>query len=216
MSTGTAHRDLFLQLDSAVPRPGLCKMAAATATTQGTACVSEESIAGQDLTSSSAISRETVTVRTPQQVAPPPASTESLIGKSMGGPVLTPMHDLLVSPNPWEQEAHKIPLTSIDFPSMMTAFFKMLARGLSQTAAQITASIHADLQQVGLRIEVIVKKADQAVSRINQNSARIQDLQDQLESAFSKIDDLENRSRRYTFRIRGLPESVKAVHPAVY
>lgn len=78
----------------------------------------------------------------------------------MGGPVLTPMHDLLISMDPWEHEAHNIPLTPTDFLSMMTAFSKMLARGLSQTAAQITVAIHADLRQIGTRTEVIEKKAD--------------------------------------------------------
>lgn len=91
----------------------------------------------------------------------------------------------------------------------------MLSKGLSHTATQITASIHADLQQIGARIEVIEQKSDQAILRINQNTSRIQDLQDQLESATSKIDDLENRSRRYNFRLRGLPESVKDTHMAV-
>lgn len=33
-------------------------------------------------------------------------------------------------------------------------------------------------------------------------------LQDQLDIALSRIDDLENRSRRENFRIRGLPESI--------
>lgn len=50
---------------------------------------------------------------------------------------------------------------------------------------------------------------------MNQNTDRIQDLQDQLEKPMSKIDDLENRSRRYNFRIRGLPEKVTDVHAAV-
>lgn len=31
---------------------------------------------------------------------------------------------------------------------------------------------------------------------------------------FAKIDDLENRSKRYNFRIRGLPESIKDVQAA--
>lgn len=114
-----------------------------------------------------------------------------------------------LSPDPWDQETWDPSLTPTDFPSMMAAFSKMLTRGLSHNAAQITASIHADLQQIGSRIEVIEQKSDQAALRINQNTARIQELQDQLEVATSKIDDLENRSRRYNFRIRGLPESVR-------
>lgn len=124
------------------------------------------------------------------------------------------MSDLLASPDPCELGEPSYSLTPIDFPAMMAAFSKMLSRGLAQTAAQITASIYADLQQIGIRIEVIGKKADQSVARINQNSAKIQDLQDQLETAMSKIDDLENRSRCDNFRIQGLPASVKQVQPA--
>lgn len=48
-----------------------------------------------------------------------------------------------------------------------------------------------------------------AVTGVNQNTAQIQDLQDQLENALSKIDNFENRSRRYNFRIRGVYESFK-------
>lgn len=44
----------------------------------------------------------------------------------------------------------------------------------------------------------------------------MQDVQDQLETALSKIDDLENRSRRYNFRLLGLPEKVKEVQPAIW
>lgn len=47
------------------------------------------------------------------------------------------------------------------------------------------------------RIYAIETKADQTVNRVNQNTAWIQDLHNQLENDFSKIDDLENRSRRY-------------------
>ncbi|XP_073479900.1 olfactory receptor 1496-like [Aquarana catesbeiana] len=90
-----------------------------------------------------------------------------------------------------------------------------LDRGLSQTATQINSAIQTDMQNLGARIEAIELKTDHTVARVNQNTARIQDLQDQLDTALSKIDDLENRSRRYNFRIRCLPESVKDVDSAV-
>lgn len=70
----------------------------------------------------------------------------------------------------------------------------MLSRGLAINAAQISSSIHSDLQQLGMRIELIEKKADQSVARINQNADRLQDVHYQLETALSKIDDLQNRS----------------------
>lgn len=45
--------------------------------------------------------------------------------------------------------------------------------------------------------------------------SRIQNLQDQLDTALSKIDDLENHSRLYNFRIRGLSETITEVQEAV-
>lgn len=57
-------------------------------------------------------------------------------------------------------------------------------------------------------MEVIETKLDIKVTHTNQNAAHIQVLEDQLEIALSRIDDLKNRSRRYNFRVRGLPENI--------
>lgn len=75
----------------------------------------------------------------------------------------------------------------------------MLDRGLSSIAAKITGETKADLQNLGSRMEVIESKLDATLTRANQNTDRIKDIQDQLETALSKIDDLENRLRRYNF-----------------
>lgn len=102
------------------------------------------------------------------------------------------MSDLLETSDNSDTENHTTPHSPADLPAMMAAFSNMLSRGLSQTAAQITSATHADLQNIGVWIEHIEKKTDQS-------AARIQDIQDQLEMALFKIDDLENRSRRYNF-----------------
>lgn len=107
------------------------------------------------------------------------------------------MSDMLASPDTLEKGAHNYPHKPTDFPFMIIAFSKMLFRGLAQTAS----SIHADLQQIDAQTDIMEKKTDQSVARFNQNSARIQEFQDHLESAMSKFDDLENRSRCYNFRI---------------
>lgn len=120
MSAGSDWRDLSKPLDSAAAWPGQSKMAAGI--TRGTACEVEESIADQDQAAFSATHQETATVSMPQQVAPSSASMESLLGRSLGGPVLTALQELLTSPDPWEQEAHDTTLTPSDFPSMMAAF----------------------------------------------------------------------------------------------
>lgn len=73
----------------------------------------------------------------------------------------------------------------------MVIFSKMLARGLSQTATQITSTIQADLHNQGARIEAIEQKVELTVAKANQNTACMEDLQDQLETALTKIDVLE-------------------------
>lgn len=90
----------------------------------------------------------------------------------------------------------------------------MLSRGLAQTATQITSTIQADIHNLGSRIEAIEQKVEHTLATANQNTAHIEDLQDQLEAALSKIDDLENGLRQYNSRIRGLPESIKDVYTA--
>lgn len=91
----------------------------------------------------------------------------------------------------------------------------MLSRGLAQAATQIASAMQADLHNLGARIEAIEQKADHTAARTNQHTARIQDLQEKLDTDLYKIDDLENRSRHYNFRIRGLSETVKDVHSRV-
>lgn len=98
---------------------------------------------------------------------------------------------------------------------MFSRFSDLLSIGLSQTAAKITGHIKAELQTLGSHIEIIESHLDTTITRTNQNTDRIQDLQDKLETAISKIDNIKNRSCRYNFRIRGLAKTVTDVHAAV-
>lgn len=87
---------------------------------------------------------------------------------------------------------------------MFARFEEILDRGLAQTAARITTDIKIDLQMLGSCIETIENRVASTITRVNQNTDRIQNLHDQLDTAMAKIDDLEKRSRRPRFRIRGL------------
>lgn len=97
---------------------------------------------------------------------------------------------------------------------LFSKFSTLLERGLEATAAKITGEIKADLQNIGSRMDAIEGKLDQTAAVSHQNSDLIQSLQDQLDTAFSRIDDLENRPRRLNFRIRGLPETILTVTAA--
>lgn len=58
----------------------------------------------------------------PQQATSSPAFTESLIGKTMEALILTPLSDILASPDTCEMGALKYPLTPIDFPYILRHF----------------------------------------------------------------------------------------------
>lgn len=64
-------------------------------------------------------------------------------------------------------------------------------------------------------METIENKLDRTVVATNQNLDHIQTLQEQLDVALFRINDLENRSRRYNIRIRGLSESISNIPAAV-
>lgn len=90
----------------------------------------------------------------------------------------------------------------------------LLEKGLNSTAAKMTRENKADLQNIGFRMDATECKLAQTAAVSHQRSDLIQTLCDQLDTDFSRIDDLENRSRRYNFRIRGLPETILGVTTA--
>lgn len=124
-----------------------------------------------------------------EEQAPSPSGTTQPLSTAYGNPDFT-IRDI----------------TSLQ-EDLFAKFSTLLERGLANTASQITNSIKSHLNNLGSRIEAMEDKIESNVSTTNQNAAHIQTLQDQLDMALSRIDVLKNRSRRYNFRIRGLPES---------
>lgn len=91
-------------------------------------------------------------------------------------------------------------------PIVLARFSTLLEQGLEKASGQITSDLKQEFKELGSRINTIETKLDDTVIRTNQNSDQIYLLYQQLEGALSEIEDLENRSRRYNFWIRGLPE----------
>lgn len=85
----------------------------------------------------------------------PAASTESLLGRTMEELLGTPA---IISPVGFATPLQAFTLTPGHRPDIfhiLTEFSEMLANGLAQTAAQITNTIKADLQNLGSHIEAI-------------------------------------------------------------
>lgn len=92
---------------------------------------------------------------------------------------------------------------------------ELLDKGLAQNADRITGEIRADFQNLGNRIEQIEHKLDVTITRANQNTDHLHFMQERLDTAQTRIDDLENISRRDNFLIRRLPETISDVQAAV-
>lgn len=147
------------------------------------------------------------------------ASPASLLGRiQIGIPIPIPKtySPLTNTPNSLLDSLQASPVPPYyppDMTQLLSSFSDMLAAGLAQNAAQITSSIKADLQSLGARMDAIEQAVDDSAARTNQNTSCIQSLQEQ--TALSKLDDLENRSRQYNFRVRGIPESNIDIHDTV-
>lgn len=99
------------------------------------------------------------------------------------------------------------PMSYAGDAALLAHFSAMLQQELSKDCSIITTDLKRDIQGIGERFELIETKVAETVTKVNQNSTMITDLQDRLEEAYTKIEDLENRSRRYNVRLRSLPEN---------
>lgn len=108
------------------------------------------------------------------------------------------------------------PEVTFNVTELFARISELLDKGLTQNADRITGEIRADFQSLGKRIEHIEHKLDVTISRANQNTDHLQFMQEKLDIAQDRIDDLENRSRRDNFRIRGLPETISDVQRYYY
>lgn len=213
MSRGSTQRNLSHQLNADLCASERSKMVPSMF--HEAAAEEEDMDAGTDSSTQSATLLGTPAVSTLSGPVPSPSSTESLIERTLDKLLLTPMGDIDKSPVIHSGLTLPPTVNPTDLTTLMAAFFRMLSRGLAQTATQITSIIQADLHNLCARIEAIEQKAEHTIPSANQNTSHIQDLQDQLESVHEKIDDLENRTRCYNFRVRGLPESIKDSSEAV-
>lgn len=100
--------------------------------------------------------------------------------------------------------------------TLFAKFSDLMEQGLTRAVQQITTTIKADLQGLGARSESVEKKLETTVPHTNQNTPCFETLQQQLEQALAKIDDLENRSHGYNFRIFRLLVSVTDVEATVH
>lgn len=133
---------------------------------------------------------------------------ESLLSHSFGDQALSP--EWPATPTYTDIPSHDAPVPDHSFNAvdLYLKLSTLLKKDLASTAAKITGDIKVNLQNIGSRMDAIECKLDQTTAVSHQNSDLIQTLHDQLDTAFSCIEDLEGRSRSYNFRIRGLPESI--------
>lgn len=137
----------------------------------------------------------------PTATTPSPASTMSLLERSMGPYGLSSLEETPTNTDSIPAQALDVTFNVADLFSKIS---ELLDRGLTQTADRITCELRSDFQNLGTRIERIEHKLDVTISRANQNTDHLHFMQEQLDTAQAWINDLENRSRRDNFRIHQL------------
>lgn len=207
MSGPTARRDLGLQFSKA-QRDGCTKMATVTASIH--AACEERNPDQRQVILPATHTYSQVAQGTPRPpLVPSPASTESLLGRTMEDYSLSPVGPALprmqTTPSPGMLAQDQVS----PHQDLFLKLSDLLERGLANTADKISRDLKSDFTNPGTRKEAIEHKLDIMVA------AHIQVLQDQLDTALSRIDDLENRSRRYKFRLRSLPKTVTEISTAV-
>lgn len=108
--------------------------------------------------------------------------------------------ELALSQNSIGSEQQPPPPAAYSGDSVLLARFSaLLQQELTKACQLITAEMKHDFNDIGDRLDTIESKMDGTVRKVNQNSSMIASLQDQLDQANAKIEDQENRSRRYNF-----------------
>lgn len=69
-------------------------------------------------------------------------------------------------------------------------------------------ALQADTAHLGGRVEALEAQWDETTPTLQALTEQCKMQHHKLNSMLDKMDDLENRSRRFNIRIRGLPESM--------
>lgn len=124
--------------------------------------------------------------------------------------------DITLSQGSMEDESASFPSAQAAAPStttysgdpiLLARFSTLLEQELENASKRITSDLKHEFQELGSRIGTIEATLDDTITRTNQNMECIEDIHKRLDDAPNKIDNLENRSRRYNFRVQGIPES---------
>lgn len=87
------------------------------------------------------------------------------------------------------EEPSPQPIPYAEDTVLLACFSTMLQQVLSKACSIITNDTKQDIQNFGLRLDMIETKVDGMVARVNHNIRVISVLQEQLEEAYAKIED---------------------------
>lgn len=83
----------------------------------------------------------------------------------------------------------------------------LIYQGREKASKCITSDLKREFQEWGTRIGTLETTLDKTITRTNQNNDCIENNHKRLDDALNKMDDLENRSCRYNFRVCGIPKT---------
>ena len=114
-----------------------------------------------------------------------------------------------------ENREYSSPLSKADLDESLTLIFEKLVDKIEKEVHKSTAALSQEIASIGGRTDLLETKHDELSLAHNDLRKDYENLADNFAFMQAQVEDLDNRNRRQNIRIRGIPESITDLMPAV-
>lgn len=110
---------------------------------------------------------------------------------------------------------YNVPLSKSDLDASLTAIFNKLVDKIEKEVHSSTVALSHEIASIGNRTDLLKTKHDKLALAHNDLRKDYENLADNFAFMQAQVEDLDNRNRRHNIRIRGVPETITDLMPAV-
>ena len=114
-----------------------------------------------------------------------------------------------------QNSEYDAPLSKADLDASLTSIFNKLVDKIEKEVHSSTAALSQEIANIGNRTDMLETKHDELSLAHNDLRKDYENLADNFAFMQAQVEDLDNRNRRHNIRLRGVPETVTELMPAV-